>query len=148
MGSGILLRREIRQERAVGLQRMGNSIRRKALTVRSAADAAEVERINNEKQYQVKGRVTVSGRYVYDVFRILNNGTLELCGSDFPFFQEAAYFVADLLAGKTRVAMAGIGNVNLGRSSGGLLVPTQPRPGPRQKVAVTKMPDGSTVFKK
>ena len=148
MGSGVKLRREVHGRVALNLQRDGNQIRTRALTVRNKADAEEVARVKEEKRYQVKGRVTRTGRYVYDVFLIRNDGLLELVGADFPFFEEAAYYVADLLAGKTRVAMGGIGNVHLGRSRGGLLVPTQPKAGPKQKVKVTRKPDGSAVFRR
>lgn len=148
MSSGVLLRHEVTHQRAVGLQREGNDIRQRALKVNNKADAVEVERIKNTKSFQVKGRVTATGRYVYDVFRIRNDGLLELCGSDFPFFEEAAYFAADLLAGKTRVAMPGIGNVHLGQTRSGLFVPTQPKAGPKQQVSFTRQSDGSVVFRK
>ena len=147
MSSGVRLRHEVGNRQALLLQADGNAIRRRAMTVRNEADAKEAERIRNEKRYHVKGRVLPTGRVVFDVFRVLNDGSLQLCGSDFAFFEEAAYFAADLLAGKTRVAMAGIGNVHLGTTRSGLFVPTRPKAGPKQNVTVTRLPDGSAVFK-
>lgn len=146
MSSGVRLRHEVGNRQALLLQADGNAIRRRAMTVRNEADAKEAERIRNEKRYHVKGRVIGAGRVVFDVFQVLNDGSLRLCGSDFAFFEEAAYFAADLLAGKTRVAMAGIGNVHLGATRSGLFVPTRPKAGPKQNVKVTRLPDGSAVF--
>ncbi len=148
MNTGVRLRHELGGQTINHLQQESTTIRRQALTVRNKEDQVEVDRINGTKQYQVKGRVTRSGRYVFDVFRIRNDGGLEVCGTDFAFFEEAAYFAADLLAGKTRVAMSGIGNVHLGQTRSGLFVPTQPKAGPKQKVSFTRQPDGSVVFKR